>query len=149
MKHKQQHGNGRIALVITGAFSALVLGFTLTPTFAAVVASIQNSTNTASTGTLTMKETSGAYTCHSTDGAGATTNTATCATINKYGGTDTALTPGGAPKVTNLAIENTGSLAATSFSLTPGACTQSSVAGASFAGSANDLCGKIKVVITS
>lgn len=147
---KQLHKpSGRLAVIVTGAVAALVMGFTLTPSFAAIVASIQNSTNTASTGTLTMKETSGAYTCHSTDGTGASTNTATCATINKYGGTAEAMLPGGTPKTTSLTIENTGSLAATSFSLTPGACTQSAVSGASFAGSATDLCDKVKVTVVS
>ncbi len=139
----------RVALVVTGAIASLLIGFTLTPTFAAIVASIQNSTNTASTGTLTMKETSGTYTCNSTDGSGSTTNTATCASINKYGGTANALVPGAAPVTTDITIQNTGSLAATSFGLTPGACVQSPVSGASFSGSASDLCDKINVTIKS
>lgn len=146
---QQTNRRGRMALIITGAIASLLVGFTLTPTFAAIVASIQNSTNTATTGTLTMKETSGTYTCNSTDGSGSTTNTATCATINKYGGTATALVPGGTPITTTLAIQNTGSIAATGFGLTPGACTQSAVAGTSFSGSATDLCAKIKVTIKS
>ena len=81
----------RIGLISTGIVGALLVAFTFTPTFAGFVASIQNTINSASTGTLTMKETSGTYTCNSTDGAGATTNSATCSTINKYGGTSTPL----------------------------------------------------------
>jgi len=76
----------RIGLISTGIVGALLVAFTFTPTFAGFAASIQNTINSASTGTLTMKETSGTYTCNSTDGAGATTNSATCSTINKYGG---------------------------------------------------------------
>lgn len=136
-------------LIATGTLSALLIAFTFTPTFAGFAASIQNSLNTATTGTLTMKETSGSATCSSTDGAGASTNTATCSTINKYGGTSTPLVAGGAPNTTTINLQNTGSVAATSFSLTPGACSQSSVPGATLAGSANDLCSKVKVAVKS
>lgn len=139
----------RRGLVITGIAGALMVAFTFTPTFAGFVASIQNSLNTASTGTLTMRETSGAATCNSTDGSGSSTNTATCATINKYGGTTTPLIAGGAPNTTTINLQNTGSTAATSFSLTPDACSQSAVAGSSMSGKATDLCSKIKVTIKS
>lgn len=139
------HKRSRIALVVTGAIASLLIGFTMTPTFAAIVASIQNSTNTASTGTLTMKESFGASTCNSFDGNN--NNSATCSTINKYGGQ--SLVPGAAATETNITLQNTGTLAATSFSLTPGTCTQSAVSGASVSGTAADLCTKIKVRITS
>lgn len=131
------YNRNRLIVVAAGAIASLLIGFTLTPTFAALVASIQNSTNTANTGTLTMKETSGSASCNSFDSN--STNTATCSTINKYGGV--TLVPGGAAKETNLSIQNTGSMQATSFTLTPGACTQSAVGGSS--------CDKIKVKITS
>lgn len=140
---QQKH---RLALIATGAIASLMVGFTLTPTFAAIVASIQNTTNTASTGTLTMKESSGSANCNSFDSN--TTNTASCATINKYGGTTKALTPGGAPTVTDITIQNTGNITATGFTLTPGTCTSSNAAGASYSGN-GDLCDKVKVAITS
>lgn len=139
----------RLGLILVGGFMSILLGFTLTPSFAALVASIQNSTNTAATGTLTMQETSGATTCNSNDGAAATTNTATCSTINKYGGTATALVPGGTGNTTTLTIKNTGSLAATSFTVAGGACTQSAVSGSSFTGGATDLCSKVNISIRS
>ena len=139
----------RIGLISTGIVGALLVAFTFTPTFAGFVASIQNTINSASTGTLTMKETSGTYTCNSTDGAGATTNSATCSTINKYGGTSTPLVAGGPAQTTNITLQNTGSVAATSFSLNPGTCSQSPVPGASLAGNATDLCSKVKVAIKS
>ena len=56
------YNRNRLIVVAAGAIASLLIGFTLTPTFAALVASIQNSTNTANTGTLTMKETSGSAT---------------------------------------------------------------------------------------
>ena len=142
-------GKKRIGLISTGIVGALLVAFTFTPTFAGFAASIQNTINSASTGTLTMKETSGTYTCNSTDGAGATTNSATCSTINKYGGTSTPLVAGGPAQTTNITLQNTGSVAATSFSLNPGTCSQSPVPGASLAGSATDLCSKVKVAIKS
>ena len=152
-------GKKRIGLISTGIVGALLVAFTFTPTFAGFAASIQNTINSASTGTLTMKETSGTYTCNSTDGAGATTNSATCSTINKYGGTSTPLVAGGPAQTTNITLQNTGSVAATSFSLNPGTCSQSTsyyyktpqspVPGASLAGNATDLCSKVKVAIKS
>lgn len=140
---QQKH---RLALIATGAIASLMVGFTLTPTFAAIVASIQNTTNTASTGTLTMKESSGSANCNSFDSN--TTNTASCATINKYGGTTKALTPGGAATVTNITIQNTGNITANGFTLNPGTCTASNVQGASHSGN-GDLCDKIQVKIES
>ena len=69
------YNRNRLIVVAAGAIASLLIGFTLTPTFAALVASIQNSTNTANTGTLTMKETSGSASCNSFDSN--STNTAT------------------------------------------------------------------------
>lgn len=141
------HHRSRVALVVTGAIASLLIGFTLTPAFAGIVASIQNSTNTATTGTLTMKETLNGTTtvCNSTDGSGSTTNSATCSTINKYGGA--SLVPGAAATGTTIAIQNTGTIKATAFSLTPGTCSQSTVGSTS--GNATDLCAKVNVTIKS
>lgn len=148
MKHANNRLQNRVGLVIFGSIASLMVAFTLTPAFAGIVASIQNSLNTAKTGTLTMEEKSGSHTCNSFDGAGATTNVATCSTINKYGGG--VLIPGAAPTETDLTIKNTGTIPATTFTLNPGSCSQSAAPGAStFTGSANDLCSKVKVKIVS
>ncbi len=48
---------------------------------------------------------------------------------------------------TSVNITNTGSVKATSFSLTPGACTQSTSAASH--GTATDLCAQMTVAITS
>ena len=73
----------RIGLAVVGGIMTLMVAFSLTPTFAGVVATITNSVNTASTGTLVMEEKNhdGTVTCTTTG-----TGSATCATINKYGG---------------------------------------------------------------
>lgn len=137
--------------VTTGVLAAALLSVSMTGTLGAFVASIQNTTNTAATGSLTMQEvtTTGAIvTCNSTDGGnGLASTAATCATINKLGGS-TTMFPGGAGVVQGISLKNTGTISATTFTLTPGACTQSTnIAGA--AGTATDLCSKINVQIVS
>lgn len=46
----------RIGLAVVGGIMTLMVAFSLTPTFAGVVATITNSVNTASTGTLVMED---------------------------------------------------------------------------------------------
>lgn len=136
-----------LPVVIAGGVSAALLAFTMSPTFSAITAQITNSANTAGTGSLVMQETdsTGAIVCNSTDGGSVSTNSATCATINKYGGNLT-MAPGQAV-TTNITIKNTGSVAATSFTLLGGPCTQA--ANGTPAGTATDLCAKYNVVIKS
>lgn len=103
MKSNYYFKKQRTGLMVVGGLMTLMIAFTFTNTFAALVAQITNSVNTATTGSLQMTETNkdGTVTCKSTDGN--TSNNATCATINKYGGTDTPLLPGGS-KVTEINI---------------------------------------------
>lgn len=147
MKNRINKTNGRLGLVIFGSIASLMMAFTLTPAFAGIVASIQNSINTARTGTLTMEEKSGSSTCNSYDGGASATNTATCSTINKYGGG--VLLPGAAPTTTSITLKNTGTIPAKTFTLTPTNCSQSTVGGTTFTGQANDLCVKVKVKMVS
>ncbi len=135
-----------VPVVVAGGVSAIVLALGMTPTFSAFSASIQNSTNTAGTGTLVMEEKLGSSTtCLSTDGGSINSNSATCASINKYGG-NLAMVPG-QTVTTSITIRNAGTVDATSFSLTPGACAQSN--NGTTNGSAADLCSRITVVVTS
>ncbi|MGL4339467.1 MAG: hypothetical protein ACRCSP_03455 [Rhodoglobus sp.] len=132
--------------IATGVLGAVLLSVSMTGTLSAFVASIQNSTNTAATGSLTMEEkttTGTIVTCLSTDGGTIYTNAATCSTINKFGGSTTML-PGGPAVNTPITIKNTGTVNAATFTLTPGACTQTTAVGA-----ATNLCSKINVVLTS
>ena len=135
-----------LPLVLAGGVSSLVLALGMTPTFSAFSATIQNTLDTAGSGTLVMQETdsTGLIICNS-DVSGVSTNSATCATINKYGG-NLAMIPG-QTVTTTINIKNTGTVAASAFSLTPSACVQS--ANGSSNGTALDLCSKINVVITS
>ena len=134
-----------LPLILAGGVSSLVLALGMSPTFSAFTASIQNTVNTAGSGALTMQESDGTFTCNSTDGGSVSTNSATCATINKYGGSMTMTA--NVPVVTNITVKNTGSVAATTFSLTPGACTQSTNGTAN--GTAVDLCSKMNILIKS
>lgn len=136
-----------LPIVIAGGLSSLVLAVGMTPTFSAFTASIQNTVNTAGTGTLALQEidAAGNVTCNSTDGGSINTNAATCATINKYGG-NLAMNVGDR-NIENITLKNTGTVDAAAFTLTPGACTQS--ANGSVNGSAVDLCAKTTVTIVS
>ncbi|WP_150953309.1 hypothetical protein [Microbacterium testaceum] len=138
----------RLALpvVLAGSIASLVLALGLSPTVAAFTASIQNTVDTAGAGALTMQEadSSGNVVCNSTDGSsGISSNTATCSTINKYGG-NLAMYPG-QTVTTNVTIKNTGSIDAKSFTLTPGTCAQSATS--TTYGSATDLCSQMTLVV--
>jgi hypothetical protein len=135
---KPRRAKRRVAVpaIVAGGLSSLLLAFSFTPTFSALTAIITNSTNTAGVGTLIMSETDGTTTCLSS--AGTNNNLASC-TINKYGG-DLKMVPG-ASKTTNVTITNTGTTAASLFTLTPSACTPTPTT--------PNLCSKVKVTITA
>ncbi|MCM3613228.1 hypothetical protein M3672_02090 [Microbacterium enclense] len=136
----------RLALpvVLAGSVASLILALGLSPTVAAFTAQIENTVNTAGSGTLIMQESdsTGNVICESTDNS---SNSATCSTINKYGGTLT-MTPG-QTVTTSISIKNIGTAGASSFTLTPGSCTQS--ANGTPTGSATDMCSKMTLVVTS
>ena len=133
--------------LITGVVGALILAFSMNSSLAAFTAAIVNTVNTAAQGTLIMTETGpapGNVVCTSNSGtnSNAGTNSANCATINKYGGS-TTLVPGQSTNVT-VTIANTGTAPAATFTLAAGACTQSG----NITGSATDLCSQLGIVIT-
>ncbi len=116
------------ALWASGAAAAtvLVLGVngTLSSWTSAVIA---NDTNTVATAAaVILSETNGAQTCFSSDAP--TTNSSTCTTINKYGGTATPLSPGGTRNI-DITFKNVGNANAASFAIAPGACSQTPTAG--------------------
>ncbi|WP_292900520.1 hypothetical protein [Microbacterium sp.] len=139
----------RLALpvLLAGSVASLILALGLSPTVAAFTAQIRNTVDTAATGTLIMQETNadGSVICNSTDGGSVSTNAATCATINKYGGNLT-MVPGQTVS-TDIKIKNTGTAAAKAFSLTPGTCTQSNNGTPN--GTATNLCATMTLVVTS
>lgn len=133
--------------IASGVLSATLLSLSLTGTLSGFAASITNSSNTTASGYLTMQEQNagGTVTCTSTDGGSVSTNSATCSTINKFGGS-TTLAPGGST-ATTVTIKNTGTVNASTFTLTPGAsCTQSN--NGSVNGSATDFCAKMNLTVT-
>lgn len=136
------------AAVVAGVLASAAIATSMTGTLGAFTASILNSQNNTATGTLTMQESNsgGTVTCNSTDGTNnnVSTNSYTCSGINKYGGSTTMI-PGTAIN-TSVTIKNTGTVAANTFTLQPGACSQSN--SGSVNGSATDLCAKIKLTLT-
>ena len=136
-------------VIATSIAAAALLSVSMSGTLSGFVASITNSNNTAASGTLVMEEKSTGttpVTCLSTDGGSVSTNTATCSTINKFGGS-TNMTPG-QTVTTAITIKNAGTVAANTFTLTPGAtCAQTT--NGTLSGTATDFCSKVKVVITS
>lgn len=154
---KPRRAKRRVALpaIIAGGLSSLLLAFSLTPTFSALTAQILNDSNSAGTGTLVMQETgpngTGAQvTCTST-----AAGTATCSTINKFGGDNPTtsgylnLKPGGST-VTTLKFKNIGSVSASTFTVAGGAITKGdntgSVHGAATASQLGSAF-KIKIVV--
>jgi hypothetical protein len=141
-------------LVLAGLAGAVVLSLSMTNTFSAFTAAITNSVNTGASGTVILQEINtgtGGATCNSTDATTVSVNAATCSTINKYGGS-TVMVPtnaGGTTSVstTNVTFKNTGTGTAQTFTLTPGACTQS--VNGTPTGTATDFCTKLDVVLKS
>lgn len=129
----------------TAALSSAVLGASVTGTLSAFTASITNSTNTATAGSLVMKETKdtvdGATSCLSSSGAN--NSYTSCGTIDKYGGTGTPFTPG-TTHATTVFFQNTGTTRVSSFDLLPSACTRTGNDSMSTA----NLCDSLQLTVT-
>lgn len=132
---ERRRGVGAPILVsLAAAVAILALGAsgTLSSWSQAIIRNDSNSVATATA--VVLQETQGSNTCVSSSVA---SNSSTCSTINKYGGTATPLVPGGSQTV-DVVFKNTGQANASSFVVTPAACSQ---APAASAGSVGDLCG--------
>jgi len=135
--------------VVTGLVAAVLMALTMSGTLSAFTASIANANNTATTGTLLMREVgSPGATCYSNgaDKASASTggNSATCTSNNKFGGG--TLRPGTARNV-NVSVFNDGTLEASTFTLaSTGACVPGKTGDTS--GTATDICSKVSLVLT-
>ncbi len=108
--------------LVTGAAGSLIVALSLGASLSGFVATITNSTNTASTAALAITETGTGGTCNSYD------TTTSCTTINKYGGVTTPLLPGGS-QTQVVTFTNKGTAAAASSSLTPGSCVATTAGG--------------------
>ena len=134
--------------VTTALLSAAFLSLSVTGTLSGFTAAITNSANSAASGTLMMQEqtTNGSTTttCTSVDGGSVSTNSATCSTINKFGGSTVAAP--GYTATTTITMKNTGTVGASTFTLTPGtSCTQSNNGASN--GTATDFCSKMNLTI--
>ncbi|GAB2472992.1 hypothetical protein [Jatrophihabitans fulvus] len=151
---KAKHGASRVRFaplaIATGVAASAAIALSTSGALAGFVAQITNDTNTAATGSLSMQEQqivngTATTTCTSNGGTGGVSNNvAVCSTINKYGGS-TAMIPG-TPVSTTVKITNTGTVAANTFTIAPGTCTQSNNGAAN--GNATDLCSKMTVALT-
>lgn len=125
--HRGHRGRRAPLLWWAGAAAGLVLvlgtGSSLSAWTTATIGNTDNSLRTS--GAVILQETSGAANCVS---SASPTNAASCATINKYGGTGTPLAPGGSQTV-DVTFTNLGAAAAATFTLVPGNCTSSPSAG--------------------
>lgn len=118
------------ACAVSAAVLALGASGTLSSWTQAVITNSTNSTATSKAVVLqeTGPSSQSSPVCNSSDGTQTTVNSYTCATVNKYGGVATPLTPGSS--VTNdVTFKNIGGGNGTSFVLAPGTCTQSPTAG--------------------
>jgi hypothetical protein len=130
----------RPAALVWGAcaVAALVLVLGSTGTLSSwTSAIIGNSNDTVATAkAVILREVGPApatTTCNSSDAA---TNSFTCTTINKYGGTTTPLNPGDTINV-DVTFTNIGAKNGSTFQLAPGSCTQSPTAGSGTPAAAN------------
>lgn len=137
---------GTLGLVVAGVVAFGVLSLAVSGTLGAwTSAVIGNDTDTVATAkAVILSETDGSTTCRSSD---QTTNSATCSTINTYGGVASPLLPGGSRTI-DITFANAGSAPATTFALAPGTCSQTPTAG-SGTPAATNLCtaGELTVAV--
>ena len=134
--------------------SMLALGAIAGVTLGGFSASIDNPTNTISSGTIQLKEGVGATTCYSTGtGSGGTvtaSNTGTCSTINDLGAALDQV-PAGTAVSTTVTLTNVGNTATTGASLVTTACTAAAASDDdSYVGSDTaGFCGKVDVTVAN
>src|SRR3954451_1438779 len=116
-------------------------------------AMITNNSNTVSTAAAVILRETGpdgtaAHTSATCFSSASPTNSASCATINKYGGTTTPLTPGSSQS-SDVTFTNVGTANASQFQVTPGGCTQNPAAGTGVPAAANVCTGSDLTVTMS
>ncbi|MFL6154532.1 MAG: hypothetical protein ACJ72D_00455 [Marmoricola sp.] len=119
----------------SSAVAAVVLTLGVSGTLSSwTSAVISNDTNTVATASaVILKEVGPSATCFSSSGA---SNSYTCSSVNKYGGTSSPLSPGG-NQVTDVVFSNVGSASASTFVLAAGSCSQNPTAGSGTPPAAN------------
>jgi hypothetical protein len=132
--------------------AVVVLGTVVGVTLSGFSGTISDASNTMSSGTVQLKEGSGATTCFSTGmgtgGSVTASNTGTCRSIDDLGDKlDQA--PGGTATVTTITMTNVGNVATSPASLVASACTAvATIDNGGYTGlDSTSFCGKVDVTI--
>ena len=147
-QHRAPTTRRRLTLpaLTAGAVGSVAIAASMGASLSGLTATITNSTNTSSSATIAVQETSGGATCNSYD------SSANCEAINKYGGMATPLVPGGS-KSTTVTFKNTGQVAVGTSTLSQVGCQAFSTAavGATTPTSPNtsagNLCSVLQVAV--
>ena len=139
--------------IVTGLAAAVLMALTMTGTLSAFTASITNANASVSSGTLLMRQEGGSGgTCYS-NGTQQTTpipaaNSTSCTTVNTFG-TGLLVPDSSDPRpASTLVVTNDGTVTAKTFTLRKGdVCKQTT--SSTPAGTAQDVCSKITLVIMS
>jgi hypothetical protein len=131
-----------IAVVALGSTAGITLG--------GFSATIENPTNTFSSGTIQLEEGVATTTCFSTGtgsgGSVASANTGTCSSEDDLGATLDQMP--GIPTSTTVTLTNVGNDPTTSSELVAGACSQAAATDdSSYVGADTDFCGKVDLSI--
>jgi hypothetical protein len=131
-----------------------LLGLTAATTLGGFSATVANTTNQFSSGTVQLKEGVGSTTCFSTGtGSGGivtAANAGACSSIDDLGAAEDQV-PGGPPVSTTVTVTNVGNVSTTTASLVASACSAAAAAddggyvGADSAG----FCGKVDVTLAN
>jgi len=151
-RHRRPRRRVPALLWCSCAVACLLLTLTVDGTLSGwTQAMITNNTNTVSTAAAVILRETGpdgtaAHASQTCLSSASPTNGASCATINKYGGTSAPLTPGSSQS-TDVTFTNVGTANASQFQVAGGACTQTPSAGTGTPPAAN-VCTSSDLTIT-
>lgn len=140
--------------LVVALVAVALLGITAATTMGGFTATVANTTNQFSSGTVQLEEGVGSTTCFSTGSGGGGSVTAanggTCSSIDDLGAAADQV-PGGTPVSTTVTVTNVGNDPTTTASLVASACSTAAASddggyvGADLAG----FCGKVDVTIAN
>lgn len=131
-------------VALAGLVTTLVLALSTGGALAGFTAGITGGVNGVAAGVLLMTESRGLTTCVSSTGTIGEANAGTCSAIDSFGAASAAAP--GTPHVSTISISNTGTIPASSLSLTAGDCTARVAAPLAGSGTAS-FCGKVVLAI--
>ena len=138
----------RLSLLLILALTMGSLGFVGVSSFGGFNATVANTANTISSATILLSEAQGTTTCLSTSTNSITSNQNNCTTISLFGSVTNAVPGSTSETATTVTFKNTGTAGASTFTMTPGSCTQSdNTVTAPYYGSDTSFCSKIDITI--